>query len=346
MSTDAIYLRLSKPKPGAKSKTDDSIESQRETVHEYMRAQGKDPSKAREYVDVMSAYKVRSAARPGWAALEADARAGLVSTVWARHSDRLYRHLSDLESLVSVLDETGLKVRTAWSGEVDLATPAGRMTARVLGSIAQGEIEQMQQRVKARLDANRAAGDMPGGPRAFGYEKDGSIREPEAALIRSAVAAIIGNDGGIGKHSNTTPVDGSIRSIVRAWEASGIPTPRGGQWRTTTVRQILTRGRIAGRLEHFGEDAGPAPWPAIVSLDDLQMVRGILARPERFTYKGSTTGPTPQNLASGIAICGRIDRDGETCGAHMVASSAVGKDGGRRPTYACSKPGAHLSIDR
>jgi hypothetical protein len=59
--------------------------------------------------------------------------------VWA--VDRLVRRLPDLEDLIDRFERTGVKLVTV-SGEMDLSTDQGRLVARILASVARGEVER------------------------------------------------------------------------------------------------------------------------------------------------------------------------------------------------------------
>ena len=70
---------------------------------------------------------------------------------------------------------------------VDTSTDGGRLVARILSSVAQGEVERKGARQRSAAVQAAKQGRWVGGRRAFGYEADGvTIREDEAALIKRA----------------------------------------------------------------------------------------------------------------------------------------------------------------
>ena len=306
MTQHAVYLRLSKPKSD-EAKTTDSIESQRDTVHQFMRNSGVDPANALEFVDILSARKVRSAARPGFAAMLEQIEDGSITTIWTRHPDRLYRHLSDLESLVDTVEQTGVKVRSAWNGDVDLSTSTGRTAARITGAIAQGEVESMRERVQAKLAANRAAGRPHGGMRPFGWNRDGSLREDEAELIRRAVQMILDGE--------------SVAATARMMEAAGATTDKGNPVSRQNILHIVKSPRLIGQTIHKGQPIGTGRYEPILDEETFGAVQTILSNPARRT-NGSvpTAGRHPGNLLTQIAICGR-------CGSTMNATTATDTKG-------------------
>lgn len=115
---------------------------------------------------------------------------------------------------------------------------------------------------------------------------------------------------------------GSLRTVTKAWNDAGTRTTKAGRaWVPATVRDVLTRARNAGLLEHRGQVVGRAAWPAIVSEDEWRGVCTVLSDVSRRTSPGNTA----RWLLSGIARC-------STCGETMV----VGTSGQHRhPSYRC-----------
>ena len=89
------------------------------------------------------------------------------------HTDRLYRSMKDLERLIDIAEVSRTSIRAVQGGEIDLSTSAGKMVARILGSVARQESEHMSER---RVSANMqkaAAGKWATCNRTFGYTADG-----------------------------------------------------------------------------------------------------------------------------------------------------------------------------
>lgn len=144
----AIYIRVS-------SKTQD-CRSQEPDLERWANAQS-EPVKV--YRDKFTG---RSMARPGWARLWRDIEAGRVSAVVIWRLDRLGRTAAGLTALFDELIERKVGLVSLREG-IDLSTPAGRMLANVLASVAQYETEVRQERVLAGQAAARAAGKRWGG---------------------------------------------------------------------------------------------------------------------------------------------------------------------------------------
>lgn len=104
--------------------------------------------------------------RPGWNKLEAAIRQGRVSAVVVWRIDRLGRTAKGLTALFEELRERKVNLVSLRDG-LDLATPAGRLMANVLASVAQYETEVRGERVaagqaRARANGKRWGGSKPG----------------------------------------------------------------------------------------------------------------------------------------------------------------------------------------
>ena len=77
----------------------------------------------------VSAYSGRP--RPAYQRMLNAIRLGRINAVIAWHTDRLYRQPKDLEGLIDLAEERGVKFATVKAGEIDLSTPTTRAMARV-----------------------------------------------------------------------------------------------------------------------------------------------------------------------------------------------------------------------
>ena len=107
----------------------------------------------------------KSMDRPGWQKLQTAIERGEVSKVVCWRLDRLGRTAAGLTRLFADLQERRIGLVSLKDG-IDLSTPAGRMLANVLASIAQFETEMRAERVLAGQAAAKAAGRSIGGRKA------------------------------------------------------------------------------------------------------------------------------------------------------------------------------------
>jgi DNA invertase Pin-like site-specific DNA recombinase len=140
----AIYARV--------STVDQTAENQLLELRRYVAARG---WSAVEYVDHgVSGAKDR---RPALDQLVADVRRHQVQAVICWRLDRLGRSLRHLVLLLDDWHSRGIAFVTLGEG-IDTSTPAGRLVAGVLGSIAEFERARIQERIRAGLARVRAEG--------------------------------------------------------------------------------------------------------------------------------------------------------------------------------------------
>ncbi|MBW3646819.1 MAG: recombinase family protein [Actinobacteria bacterium] len=263
--------------------------------------------------------------RPEYERLLADMRAGLIDIVIVWHTDRLHRRPVELEEFIAVCEsrKPAVTVNAVQSGELDLATPSGRMVARMLGSAARYEVEHKSARTKESNLQAAQKGLPRGGLRAFGFEEDKiTHRKSEAAALRKAVKGLLAGE--------------SLHEIARGWNKAGLLTSTGKEWNASTVRQVLERPRNAGIRVYQGEEF-KAVWKPIIPLEQHKAVLRLLSDPSR--KKGP--GNRPRWLLSGIAHCGY---DGCELTVKMASASvgAYRKEEKSRPIYRC-RSGGHLA---
>ena len=282
----AVYLRISKDKTGQRA----GIDRQRADCLALAERLGWTVS--RIYVDNdISAYSGKR--RPDYEALCDDVKTGTVNAVIAWHPDRLHRRSAELESWLDICGDD-IAHATCQAGLWDLSTPSGRMTARILGAVAQHESEHKSERVRAAKAVDARNGKFNGGSRCYGYEPDGmTVRESEAAEIRRIADAI------------TRGV--SLRSMARELNERGISTTTGSRgWSQAKLRSVLLSPRLAGFRAHHGKIVGKGQWPAILDETTYEAMLAVLEDPKRAT--GPRMGRVPTALGTGLYRCGHCDQ--------------------------------------
>ncbi len=144
----AIYLRVS-------SKPQDT-KSQEPDLRRWAEAQDQP---VKWYEDKATGKTMN---RPGWQRLEEAIRLGRVSQVVVWRVDRLGRTAKGLTALFEDLQHRRINLVSLKDG-LDLSTPAGRLMANVLASVAQYETEVRGERVAAGQAVARANGKTWGG---------------------------------------------------------------------------------------------------------------------------------------------------------------------------------------
>ena len=130
----AVYLRQSQDRTGEGL----GIDRQREDVRRLIASRGW--TMAAEFVDNDVSALSRKP-RPQFSAMMTRVEAGEFDVIVARHMDRLLRRLAELESVLERCQRANVAIVTAADG-VDTSTDGGRLVARILSSVAQGEVER------------------------------------------------------------------------------------------------------------------------------------------------------------------------------------------------------------
>lgn len=260
----------------------------------------------------ISAYSGKP--RPGYKKLLAMIKAGEVQVILAWHTDRLHRQPAELEEYITACEERGVTTRTVKAGELDLATPSGRMAARMFGAVARYHVDHMREQMKSAHLQRARSGAWAGGIRPFGFEKDGVTLIPaEAQCILDATKAVL---GGV-----------SLKSIAREWNAAEVLPVQGGAWEGHDIRPLLLRARNAGLRIYKGKVIGAALWPAIVPED---LWRACKMRLESASRR-SPSGPERRWLGSSLYLCGVCEG--------VLTRAHGGGQGARVPIYRCGIPG-------
>jgi DNA invertase Pin-like site-specific DNA recombinase len=96
--------------------------------------------------------------RPGYRALLDAIESGRATAVYSYSLSRLSRSVTELSRLVADCDARGIPVRLD-KDSIDTSTASGRLTANVLGSVAQFEAEVASERVRGANAAKLARGE-------------------------------------------------------------------------------------------------------------------------------------------------------------------------------------------
>jgi DNA invertase Pin-like site-specific DNA recombinase len=345
----AIYTRISEDKTGEKAGVDRQLEDCTKLA----------ASLGWQVVDTfddndISAYSGKR--RPRFEDLLEAMQTGQVDAVLCWHTDRLYRSMKDLERFIEIAEAAHISIKSVQAGELDLATSAGRMVARILGSVARQESEHHSERRVRACVQKAGTGVWETANRPFGYGArvkcrddgcgcedyhevgvPGQPYEPEAQAIRDAVADVLEGT--------------SIQAIARRWNEAGLTTTAAGRtyrhgereytaagtWRAPRVRRVLLNPRYAGLKVHHGKvahrDGKPVEggWEALIDVATHERLVAYLTDPTR-----TTTVSWERKLpGSGIYRCG-------VCGGPMKSDVAGGKDRPRRHRYVCRLSGGHV----
>lgn len=335
----AIYARISLDKTGGTGVA-------RQTADCQKLADERGLEVVRTYTDnSKSAYKGKL--RPEFQRVLEDAQAGLfdVLIVWA--TDRLYRALTDLENIVSALEQAGIQIETVKSGDIDLSTADGRLHARLLGSVAAHESEKKAERISARAEQRKyVERKMTPSKRPFGWAwitpdpKNPNRPKPlartglkphevEAPLLAEAYRALV-EDGA------------SVSSLARWLTSEGMTGTQGGDLNQARLSVILRQARHAGLIDEVDHQTGKrgqvigeaSDAHKIVSRELWEQAQAILRDPSRKRKPGRPS----VSLFGPFGVCG-------VCGGAVRSGSNGAKGQARYQTYDC-RSSRHVSRSR
>ncbi|GAA1908796.1 recombinase family protein [Arthrobacter gandavensis] len=290
------------------------VETQRRKIAELSSARDWQIVEWYEDNDV-SASKPRGP-KSDWARMLRDAEAGQFELVVAVDIDRLLRSTRDMNTLM----DTGVNVATV-DGEIDLSTADGEMRAGFLTIMARFETRRKSER-QLRSNARRRAEGIPASAwTPFGWTKDGELIPEQAAAVRRAFDAFLGEPSL------------SIRRIREDLNSAGHRTARNSAFSIDAVRYLLANPLYAGFIKKYSTgELFPVQGEKFPSIVSEPTWRAAVVKLEDNVRRAGKQGNQPKYLLSSVGLCGK-------CGATLVSgnnSRGVG-------TYKC---GVHFHLSR
>jgi DNA invertase Pin-like site-specific DNA recombinase len=211
-------------------------------------------------------------ARPDFDRLIQLIEAGDIDVIIAWSWDRLERNRRDGLRLIEACMAHGVSISLVRGSDIDMTTPAGRLSADILASVARHEIEAKSDRLLRSLRQSAEAGKPPA-RRAFGYRRNGTIDPIEGPEVARAFDAVLSG--------------GSIGAVVKRLNGLGLTTTTGREWSQAAVRKLLTNPRYAAIRAFRGVEVRTGTWEPIVTEDVFRAVSDLLSDPSRRTFEGS-----------------------------------------------------------
>ncbi|MFI0446010.1 recombinase family protein [Actinomadura sp. 6N118] len=223
---------------------------------------------------------------------------GIVRRLTTYHLDRTVRDPRDLEDLIDVVEESSPRVVCdSVTGSLRLANDSDVTTARILVAVANQASRDTARRVREKRREQAEEGRFGGGPRRYGFEPDGSLRESEAGAIR------------LGTELTVAQAKPMLREITRDVNARGYRDANGRPFRSEQFRDLLLRpcnaglsvhrSGVRGRVYYTPDDVVGSLPHRIVEPDEYWSVVHKLTDPDRTTNAGTT----PKWFGSGIYQC-------------------------------------------
>jgi site-specific DNA recombinase len=305
-----IYCRISKDLAG----DEHGITNQLEECRRYANTHGWDIIAEYADNDISATY---GKPRPGYRDMMCAVAARKVDCIVIFHTSRLWRNRKERAEGIEILRKAAISVQAAKGPSLDMSTAYGRGMADLIGSFDSIEVEIKSERQELAARQRAEAGKPPLGVRLTGYTTAGDIIESEAQTVRRIYARFHAGD--------------SLKGVARWLNDMGVSTRHGKPWNPSSVRDILTNPRYAGRVYYNRHEDGtsgdwvPAVFPAIIEEHTFDAVNAKLADPRRRRQSGTDR----KHLGASVYQCGICRRP--------VRSHYLGG----RPGYRC--PNGHVN---
>lgn len=276
-----------------------------------------------------------TANRPGYQALLAAARGGVIEVIVAEDASRLWRNMAEQSPREAELKDLGVAIVTQ---DLDTRNEASSWLGPILGTAATVYRQEIGRRVRRSLEG-RAKDCRPTGGRAYGYTSVREIVPAQAAVVREVFERFAAGE--------------TLMAIAADLNARGVPSPgaswsrksrrKDGVWLVSALHVMLKNdvyiGRVVWNRRRWVRSAvdsskrravmnPPSEWivhdvPELRIVDDSTWQRVARRLTERRDFYKPGPGGRSMYLLSGLLRCA-------LCGAAMVIAA-------HRPVrYQCS----------
>ena len=261
--------------------------------------------------DGRSAWNPR-VVRQDWERLMARLESGVSDGVIVFDLERFARRPADGERLIAAA-ERGLTILDS-DQAFDLTTASGKKSFRDAMAAAAYYSDRLSDRVKRGKAAKARAGEVDK-RRSFGFEQDGvTLRPDEVVVMRECAQRLLGGE--------------TQQSVMADLRDRHVATAGGGNWDYTTFRQVMTRPKNAGLIEHNGAVVGRLPGEPI--FDEPTHARLVAM----YAARRPGRPPSGKYTLTGFADC--------ECGAPLAGRPVTGTP---RKQYWCKTGCHHTFVD-
>lgn len=259
--------------------------------------------------------------RPGFRKMIADSSKHQWEYVIVYSLDRFSRDRYDAATNKHALRENGVKVISATEPITD--DPVGVLMESVLEGFAEYYSRELSAKVRRGMDDNarkcKSNGSIP-----MGYRKgeDGTLEvaPEEAAIVLEIFQRVASGD--------------TLTRISEDLNARGVPTKRGGKWRTASYNILLHNERYLGTYI-YKDIRIPGGMPAIIQPDLFYAVQAVMGGKKNPRCFAGEKAPVSRRRADGVYLltgklfCG-------DCGSPMVGVSGTSSTNALHHYYSCN----------
>ena len=227
----AAYLRLSKEEY-SNEKESNSITNQKLIIDNYLK-EHREYKLVDYYIDDgISGKSLKE--RPEVLRLIQDVRTGRVKNVLVYKLDRLTRSVKDLIYLIELFSDNNCTFNSQ-TEKIDTSNAVGRMFVKIIGIFAEFERENLAERVSLGYEQKTREGNYTNCNGVYGYD-----------YVLGVGLRVNGEESGVVKDIYRWYLKGnSMLAISKMLQERDIPTKRGGVWRQSTIKSILTGNVIS-----------------------------------------------------------------------------------------------------
>ncbi|MFB6632364.1 recombinase family protein [Streptomyces sp. NPDC056362] len=288
-----------------------------------------------------SGYK--AVERKGFDAALAAVTAGVVGALVVWKLDRLSRRgIGEVGKVLDDMDRVGGRLVSVMDG-LDTRDDSARGSIAMLAELARAESRNLGLRVGSAKRHLRQRGQWIGGQPPYGLLVDSETKKLVHDPETSVYARLIADEALSGK---------ALVHIARLLNEHGVESPRGGEWNSSSVMQLLRSPAFAGLvpMTEYREQADGSrkythrvsPYRDPQTSETVSIGEGIVTVDERasilrrleartFPSAGRRHGPRRvMSLLTGIARCGscgsRMSREGTSyqCSKHRTGRGCAG----------------------
>lgn len=297
-----------------------SLEAQKMRLTAYVQSQGW--NLIEDYVD--EGFSAKNIERPAMQRLMKDIEKQKFDVILVYRLDRFVRSVSDLHSLLQLMDKHDVKFKSA-TEVFETTSASGRLFITIIATLAQWERETIAERVFENMLKRSEQGKRNGAPAPFGYDLvDGNlvINEQEAKWVRFMFDKY---------HTHGS------QNIAKQLNNMGVKTKRGEVWSDFAVRYVLrnpincgyirwnyrsnAKGKFTG--EEVVKPIDQENFNPIIEKNLFDEIQKIYKSRSNMAFKSNNHYPF-----SGIAVC-------SCCGKTFSGCQRKRKSGSMYRFYKC-----------
>lgn len=297
-----------------------SLQAQKMRLTAYVESQGW--SLIEDYVD--EGFSAKNIERPAMQRLIKDIEKQKFDVILVYRLDRFVRSVSDLHSLLQLMDNHEVKFKSA-TEVFETTSASGRLFITIIATLAQWERETIAERVFENMLKRSEQGKRNGAPAPYGYnlaDGDLTINEQEAKWVRFMYEKY---------HTHGS------QNIAKQLNNMGVKTKKGEIWSDFSIRYILrnpinaglirwnyrsfAKGKLTG--EEVIKPIDQENFISIIDQETFDEIQRLYKTRSKTAFKSNNHYPF-----SGIAVC-------SCCGKSFTGCQRKRKSGTIYRFYKC-----------